>query len=121
MSFVQWKLHIERSTDLFRPKDTTKLFVAIKKPHKPVASCTIARWLKETLGLAGIDVSIFSGHSVRGDDSVSAAAGAGVTMSDSCRQLIGVPSQCSEGSTTGPLMIIHYGRSVLSSLASGET
>ena len=55
--------------------------MAIKKPHKPVASCTIARWLKITLGLAGIDVSIFSGHSVRGA-STSAAAGAGVTMTD---------------------------------------
>ena len=46
-----------------------------------MASCTIARWLKETLRLAGIDVSIFSGHSVRGA-STSAASGAGVTMND---------------------------------------
>ena len=56
----------ESSTAALRPKDANKLFVAIKKPHQPVASCTIARWLKETLRLAGIDLSIFSGHSVRG-------------------------------------------------------
>ena len=71
----------EKSTAVLQPKDVNKLFVAIKKPHQPVASCTIARWLKETLRLAGIDVSIFSGHSVRGA-STSAAAGAGATMND---------------------------------------
>ena len=46
-----------------------------------MASCTIARWLKETLRLAGSDVSIFSGYSVRGA-STSAAAVAGVIMND---------------------------------------
>ena len=55
--------------------------MAIKKRHQPVASCTIARWLKETLRLAGIAVSIFSGYSVRGA-SISAAAVAGVIMND---------------------------------------
>jgi len=51
------------------------LFVSLVKPHKPVTSATIARWLREALRLAGIDVSIFSGHST----STSAAAGAGIT------------------------------------------
>ena len=37
--------------------------------------------LKETLRLVGIDVSIFSGHSVR-DTSTSAAVEAGTTMAD---------------------------------------
>ena len=32
----------ERATASLRPEDTSKLFVAIVKPHKPVASCTIA-------------------------------------------------------------------------------
>ena len=66
-------------TAALHPKD--KLFVAIKKPHQPVASCTAARWLKETLRLVGIDVSIFSGHSVRGA-STSASAGGDVTTKD---------------------------------------
>ena len=69
-----------------------------------MASCTIARWLKEILRLAGIDVFIFSGHSVRGA-STSAAAGAGITMT-SCRQRTGVLSRYSEGSITDPLMIL---------------
>ena len=46
-----------------------------------MASTTIARWLREVLRLSGIDVSIFSGHSVRGA-STSAAAGAGITTND---------------------------------------
>ena len=64
-----------------RPSTTTNLFIALVKPHKAVSSATIARWLREVLKLAGIDVSIFSGHSVRGA-SVSAAAGAGITTND---------------------------------------
>ena len=64
-----------------RPSTTTNLFIALVKPHKAVSSATIARWLHEVLKLAGIDVSIFSGHSVRGA-SVSAAAGAGITTND---------------------------------------
>ena len=78
---VETLRHYERSTAALQPKDTNKLYVAIRKPHQPVASCTIARWLKEILRLAGIDVSIFSGHSVRGA-STSAAAGTGITMND---------------------------------------
>ena len=53
--------------------------MAIVRPHKLITSCTKARWLlQETLKLAGIDVSIFAGHSVRGA-ATSIAAGSGVT------------------------------------------
>ena len=55
--------------------------MAIVKPHKPVSSCTIARWLKCVLNDAGIDVNMFTAHSVRGASS-SAAAMAGVTTND---------------------------------------
>jgi len=41
------------------------LFVAIVKPHKSVASCTITWWLKEVLKLSGIDVNNFKAHSTR--------------------------------------------------------
>ena len=57
------------------------LFLAVVKPHLPVASCTIAQWLKKVLEDSGIDVSIFSAHSIRGASS-SAAAFAGVTTND---------------------------------------
>ena len=54
--------------------------MAIVKPHKQVSFFTIARWLKCVLGDAGIDVNMFTAHSVRGAS--SAAAMAGVTTND---------------------------------------
>ena len=71
----------ELATASFRSGDQQELFLAIVKPHKPVTSCTIARWLKCVLGDPGIDVSMFAAHSVRGASS-SAAAMAGVTTND---------------------------------------
>ena len=62
-------------------KDSTQLFVTIVKPHKPIAPCTIARWLKEVLKMSGIDISTFMAHSTRGALS-SAAADSGITTSD---------------------------------------
>ena len=38
-------------------------------PHGPASTPTIARWIKETLSLSGIDTSIFQAHSVRGASS----------------------------------------------------
>lgn len=72
-----WRQYEAATTTLWG--DSSKLFVTIKKPHKPVASGTIAHWLKETLKLAGIDVSLFSGHYARG---ASTSAAAGATMND---------------------------------------
>ena len=85
-----------------------------------MASCTIARWLKDTLRLAGIDVSIFSGHSVRGA-SVSAAAGAGVKMSEIMQAADWSTESVFRRFYYQPSYDVHFGRSVLSSSASGET
>lgn len=71
----------EMLTAPLRPVTSTSLFIGLVKPHKPVTSATIAQWLYEVLKLAGIDVSIFSGHSVRGA-SLSATVGTGVTTND---------------------------------------
>ena len=43
----------------------SKLFVSYIKPHKPVSTDTLARWLKLVMSSAGIDTSIFKAHSVR--------------------------------------------------------
>ena len=59
----------------------TSLFVSVTKPHKPVSSATIARWLKTLLGKAGVNMEIFKAHSIR-SASTSAAAAAGITTSD---------------------------------------
>ena len=71
----------ESVTSSLRSEDQQGLFLAIVKPHKQVSSCTIACWLKCTLGDAGIDVNMFTAHLVRGASS-SAAAMAGVTTND---------------------------------------
>ena len=55
------------------------LFLALKKPHRPVSSATLSRWLKEVIQLAGIKEDIFKGHSVRGA-STSAAKRAGLSI-----------------------------------------
>ena len=94
--------------------------MTIKKPHKPVASCTIARWLKEMLKLAGIDVSIFSGHSVRGA-STSAAAGAGATMNDIMQAADWSTESVFRRFYYRPSHDASYGRTVLSSSGTGET
>ena len=57
------------------------LFLSINKPHKPVSSSTIARWLKTLLNKAGVDTEIFKAHSVR-SASTSAAATSGITTGD---------------------------------------
>lgn len=54
--------------------DVTKLFISVQKPHKMVTKSTIARWIKETLAAAGINILEFTAHSTRGA-STSAAAG----------------------------------------------
>ena len=58
------RLYLDK-TMLLR-KEETRLFVSFVKPHKAVASSTIARWLRMKLELSGIDSSIFGAHSTRG-------------------------------------------------------
>ena len=107
----------ESVTASLRPKDTTRLFVAVVKPHKPVASCTITCWLRETLKLAGIDVSIFAGHSVRGA-STSAAASSGVTMSDIMQAADWSSQSVFRNFYCRPSYDTTFGRAVLSSNSS---
>ena len=97
--YVETLQQYEAATATLRG-DSCKLFVTIKKPHKPVTSCTIACWLKEMLKLAG--VYFFSGHSVRGVQLQLA-----LPWMTSSKLQTGVQSQCSEGSTTDPLMMLH--------------
>ena len=72
-------LYLERTRDLRGTAD--QLFIATIKPHLPVTSSTIARWLKKVIGDSGIDTSIFKAHSVR-SASTSVAANQGVTTED---------------------------------------
>ena len=57
------------------------LFILHIKPHKPVTSQRIAHWIKDLLGQAGVDTSVFMAHSVRGA-AATAAINKGVTSAD---------------------------------------
>ena len=74
-------LHHYRHVTAPLRKRNNQLFIGIVKPHNPVTSSTIARWLKEVLKMSGIDVTKFTAHSTRGASS-SAAADSGITTGD---------------------------------------
>lgn len=63
------------------------LFLSLTGPPKSVGSQTISRWLKNTLGLSGIDTSVFTGHSTR-HAATSAAEQAGIDI-DSILKTVG--------------------------------
>ena len=68
-------------TESFRPTDSgqkNNLFISYIKPHNPITSSSIARWITSMLKLAGIDTETFKAHSTR-SASASAAASAGLT------------------------------------------
>ena len=58
---------------------TQRLFVSFGKPYKAVGASTISRWLKLALEDAGIDTSLFTGHSYRAA-STSKANNLGVSL-----------------------------------------
>lgn len=60
-------------------KQQHQLFLSFVKPHKPVAKDTISRWIKLTLKLAGIDMTVFTPHSTRAG-STSAASRAKIPI-----------------------------------------
>ena len=72
-------------TNTFRPlvdpATNQHLLISYHRPHKPVQSCTIARWIKSFLGSAGIDTSIFKGHFTRSASTSKARAG-GISLED---------------------------------------
>ena len=61
-----------RITENNQPK---KVFISYIKPHKPVTTATLARWIRSLLTQAGIDTNIFKAHSVRGAATSAAAKG----------------------------------------------
>ena len=78
----------ETDTLIHRKKDpgsSQPLFLSCVKPHKPVTSQRLANWLKEMLGKAGIDTTVFKAHSVRGASS-TAASEKGVLIEDILRK-----------------------------------
>ena len=71
------KEYIEKTEHL--RGDTTAMFISTIKPHKGVSRDTISRWFKVAMERAGLDMSIFTAHSVR-SASTSAAGRAKVPL-----------------------------------------
>lgn len=58
--------YIAKTASLRNEANRSHLFIGSTKPHKPVTSSTIGRWIKDQLRESGIDTSVFSSHSTRG-------------------------------------------------------
>nr|XP_022306049.1 uncharacterized protein LOC111112656 [Crassostrea virginica] len=65
--------------------DRSWLLLSYVKPHHPVTTSSIARWLKTIMAEAGINTNLFKAHSTR-SASVSKAYFAGVSVSDILQQ-----------------------------------
>ncbi|XP_072030413.1 uncharacterized protein [Amphiura filiformis] len=69
-----------KSTQALRGEQS-QLFISYTKPHAKVTAATISRWIKLTMRMAGIDVSIYKSHSVRAA-STSKACDQGVPIEE---------------------------------------
>ena len=76
---VSTLISYRQRTKKLRTSGLTRLFISVRRPHRPVKPATIGHWLKKVMEKAGIDVSIFSAHSTRGA-ATSKAKAAGVSV-----------------------------------------
>ena len=65
-------------TESLRGEEKDKLLLSYVKPHNPISSSSVARWIVNLLNLARIDTDTFKSHSMR-SASASAAPSAGIT------------------------------------------
>ena len=70
--FSYLKVYMERTAKL--RGNNSQLLISYQRPHSPVSTDTIARWLKTVLKEAGIDTSAFTAHSTRTASSSAAKA-----------------------------------------------
>lgn len=54
--------YIDRTKDL---RNNSKMLISYKKPHGPVATETISRWIKTVLAASGLNTKVFKAHSTR--------------------------------------------------------
>ena len=74
------QLYLTRTADWRADQNRNQLFLSINRPHHPVTPATVARWLKETLRMAGVSTD-FTAHSTRAT-AVSVAFDKGVSIKD---------------------------------------
>jgi len=68
-------------TEYLRGEGKDKLLLSYVKPHSPISSSSVARWIVTLIKSAGIDTDTFKSHSVR-SASATAAASAGITTNE---------------------------------------
>ena len=73
-------MYLKRSAG-WRGEQDTQLLLATIEPHKPVVTSTVSGWLVKTLSLAGIDTTVFKGHSTR-SASTTKALSQGVSIEE---------------------------------------
>ena len=73
--------YIRRTYQRYTEKRRPQLLLSFIQQCVEVSSSTVSRWIKKALKLAGIDVSIFKGHSTRAMSS-SKANKAGCSLAD---------------------------------------
>ena len=64
--------YIKRAYQWRAEKKRSQLLLGFIQPYVEVSSSTVSRWIKDALILAGIDASIFEGHSSRAASSFKA-------------------------------------------------
>ena len=94
--------------------------MSFMKPHNPVTSSSVARWLKAVLTVAGIDTAIFLAHSTRGGSS-SAAAKVGITTNHILKAADWSSELVFQKFYYKPSDNPSYGRAVLSNSATNST
>ena len=57
--------YISRTESVKNSPGTDSIFISLCSPFKAVGSSLLSRWLKSVLSLAGIDWSVYTGHSFR--------------------------------------------------------
>ena len=67
------KAYITATSQFRATEKSQQVFLSYQAPHKPVQSCTIARWIKQILKASGLNTEVFSAHSTRGAASTAAA------------------------------------------------
>ena len=74
------KLYLDKTANL-SDKNIYSFFISYAAPYVPVTPKTIARWVVETLGKAGINTKTFKAHATR-PASTSAAYNKGLSLSE---------------------------------------
>ena len=57
--------YISRTESVWNSIGTDSIFISLCSPFKAVGSSSLSRWLKTVLSLAGVDSTVYAGHSFR--------------------------------------------------------